>query len=44
MIQIILNFKLQSTNENLTPRAGIAILGEYLKGMNLEKFCNYNIK
>ena len=43
MTQTILNFKLQSTNERLTPRTGIAILGEYLKGMNLEKLCNENL-
>lgn len=43
MTQNILNFKLQSTNEKLTPRTGIAILGEYLKGMNLEKLCNDNL-
>ena len=40
MTQSILNFELQSTNEKLTPRTGIAILGEYLKGMNLERICN----
>mgnify|MGYP002639531577 CR=1 FL=1 len=43
MPQTILNFKLQSTNEQLTPRTGIAILGEYLKGMNLQKLCNSNL-
>ena len=43
MTQTILNFKLQSTNEKLTPRTGVAILGEYLKGMNLEKLCNENL-
>ncbi len=43
MTQTILNFKLQSTNEKLTPRAGVAILGEYLKGINLEKLCNDNL-
>ena len=40
MTQTILNFKLEPTNEKLTPRTGVAILGEYLKGMNLEKLCN----
>ena len=35
MTQTILNFKLKSTNEKLTPRIGVAILGEYFKGMNL---------
>ena len=43
MTQTILNFKVQSTNERLTPRIGIAILGEYLKGMNLEQLCNENL-
>ena len=42
-MQTILNFKLESTNEKLTPRTGIAILGEYLKGMNLEELCNINL-
>ena len=43
MPQTLLNFKLQSTNEKLTPRTGVAILGEYLKGMRLEKLCNSNL-
>jgi len=43
MTQTILNFKLESTNEKLTPRTGIVILGEYLKGLNLEKICNANL-
>jgi hypothetical protein len=43
MTQTILNFKLQSTNEKLTPRTGVTILGEYLKGMNLEQLCNDNL-
>jgi len=43
MTQTLLNFKLESTNEKLTPRTGVAILGEYLRGMNLEKFCNDNL-
>jgi len=42
-VQTTLNFKLQSTNEKLTPRTGVAILGEYLKGMNLEELCNTNL-
>ena len=42
-MQTLLNFKLQSTNEKLTPRTGVAILGEYLKGMNLEELCNTNL-
>ncbi len=43
MTQTLLNFKLESTDEKLTPRAGVAILGEYLKGLNLENLCNLNI-
>jgi len=39
-VQTVLNFKLESTNEKLTPRTGVAILGEYLKGMQLEELCN----
>ncbi len=42
-MQTILNFKLESTNEKLTPRTGVAILGEYLKGMNFESLCNDNL-
>ena len=43
MTQTLLNFKLESTNEKLTPRTGVAILGEYLKGMNLQELCNTNL-
>ena len=43
MPQTILNFNIASTSEKLTPRTGVAIFGEYLKGMNLEKLCNTNL-
>ena len=43
MTQTILNFKLEATNEKLTPRTGVGIFGEYLKGMNFESFCNKNL-
>jgi len=43
MTQTILNFKLQCTHEKLTPRTGVTILGEYLKGINLEQLCNDNL-
>lgn len=43
MPKTILNFNIKITNEKLTPRTGVAILGEYLKGLNLEKLCNTNI-
>lgn len=43
MPKTILNFDIETTNEKLTPRAGVAIFGEYLKGMSLEHLCNTNI-
>ena len=43
MAQTVLNFNVSSTTEKLTPRTGIAIFGEYLKGLNLEELCNKNI-
>jgi len=43
IVKTILNFGIESTDEKLTPRAGVAIFGEYLKGMGLEKLCNSNI-
>lgn len=43
MPQTILNFQLESTNEMLTPRTGVIIFGEYLKGLNLERLCNTNL-
>ena len=36
MAQSILNFKIAATDEKLTPRTGVAIFGEYLKGMGFE--------
>ncbi len=42
-MKTILNFKLKSTNEKLTPRIGVTILGEYLKGMNFESLCKDNL-
>ncbi len=43
MAQTVLNFNISSTNEKLTPRTGVAIFGEYLKGLNFEELCNKNI-
>jgi len=43
MAQTILNFKLDSTDEKLTPRSGVIILGEFLKGIGLEQLCNINL-
>jgi hypothetical protein len=40
MPQTILNFNISSTDEKLTPKTGVTIFGEYLKGMGLEKLCN----
>jgi len=42
-MQTILNFKLSSTDEKLTPRSGVIILGEFLKGIGLEQLCNINL-
>ena len=39
-MQSILNFKIETTNEKLTPRTGVAIFGEYTKGLGLEKIIN----
>ena len=43
-MQSILKFKIETTNEKLTPRTGAIIFGEYLKGMDFEKFCNSEIE
>lgn len=43
MTQTILEFDLATTLEKLTPRAGTIILGEYIKGLGLEKLCNINL-
>ena len=43
MSQTILEFDLAITSEKLTPRAGSIILGEYIKGLGLEKLCNNNL-
>jgi hypothetical protein len=43
MAQTILEFDLATTSEKLTPRVGTIILGEYLKGLGLEKLCNLNL-
>lgn len=40
MTQTILNFKLETTDEKLTPRTGVAIFGEYLNGLGFKKCCN----
>jgi len=43
MSQTVLDFDIASTNEKLTPRTGVAIFGEYLKGLNFENLCNRHI-
>jgi len=43
-MQTILNFNIESTNEKLTPRAGVVIFGEYIKGINFEHFCKSEIQ
>lgn len=43
MTQTVLSFKLETTDERLTPRAGVAIFGEYLKGIGLEAFCEHDL-
>jgi hypothetical protein len=40
MTQTILNFTVESTKEKLTPRAGEAILGEFLKAIKVDQLCN----
>ena len=42
-MQTILNFHIETTHEKLTPRTGVAIFGEYLKGIGFEKLCNKHI-
>ena len=39
-LQTILNFQIESTNEKLTPRTGVVIFGEYLKGLDFKRLCN----
>ena len=41
--EVPFNFTLESTNEKLTPRTGVAVFGEYLKGMGFENLCNTHI-
>ena len=43
MTKNVLNFNLEATDEKLTPRVCVIILGEYLKGLGLEDFCNSNL-
>jgi len=40
MTQTILNFKIESTNEKLTPRTGIAIFGDLLYILKSNKYKN----
>jgi hypothetical protein len=43
MAQTILNFTVESTKEKLTPRAGEAIFGEFLKAIRVDKLCNKHL-
>ena len=43
MTQTILDFAVESTDEQLTPRAGSILLGEYLKGIGLDTLCNNHL-
>jgi len=43
-MQTILNFKIKTTTEKLTPRTGVAIFGEYLKGMDFKNIVNTEIE
>jgi len=40
----ILNYKLEATDEKLTPRSGVIIFGEYLKGLGFKNIVNSEIK
>ena len=40
MTQTVLNFTVESTEERLTPRAGEAIFGEFLKAIKLDRLCD----
>jgi len=40
MAQTILNFTVESTEEKLTPRAGEAVFGEFLKAIRVDRLCN----
>ena len=42
-MQTPLNFHIETSREKLTPRTGVAIFGEYLKGLNFENLCNRHI-
>ncbi len=40
MAQSVLEFAVESTNERLTPRAGEAVFGEFLKALGVDRLCN----
>jgi len=43
MAQSVLNFTVESTDEKLTPRAGEAVFGEFLKALRIDKLCNKHL-
>jgi hypothetical protein len=40
MTQRLLNFTVESTDERLTPRAGEAVFGEFLKAIGVDRLCH----
>ncbi len=40
MPQTLLNFRVESTDEQMTPRAGVIVFGEYLKAIGLDRLCD----
>jgi len=43
MTQRVLNFTVESTEERLTPRAGEIVLGEFFKGIGLDRLCDRHL-
>jgi len=43
MAQSILSFTVESTDEKLTPRAGEAVFGEFLKALGVDRLCNKHL-
>ena len=43
MTQRLLNFTVESTDERLTPRAGEAVFGEFLKAIGVDRLCHKHL-
>ncbi|NKQ41089.1 MAG: hypothetical protein HF962_05920 [Sulfurovum sp.] len=43
MLQTVLNFSVEGTNESLTSNAGTILFGEYLKAIRVDKLCNTSL-